>query len=52
MTAAVRAAATAAAASALSGKGEPGAGGKSQSKQYRDRPFHMSLLAENPDEKV
>jgi hypothetical protein len=48
----VEAATTAAAAAAFSGVGKPGAGEESQSEQYRDRPFHVSLLAENPDEKV
>jgi hypothetical protein len=41
-----------AAARASAGVCEPGAHRERQSKQYRRRPFHVSLPEENPDEKV
>jgi hypothetical protein len=41
-----------AATPAPAGVCEPGAHRERQSKQYRRRPFHVSLPKENPDEKV
>jgi hypothetical protein len=42
----------AAPASASAGVCEPGTRRERQSKQYRRRPFHVSLPEENPDRKV
>jgi hypothetical protein len=39
-------------AAAPGGLREPRAGREHQPQQYRDRPFHVSLLAETSDEEV